>query len=125
HRRSIHEPEPPVERDRVDRPRLFARSGIEPHFTPVRTPGQPLLAYPLARQNLSVAGPIHYRDDAAIVAGDGMIEKGDAIAARRQPWTADVSGGFVQHRTDRKLEPLALPRCAHDHERRSIGRHIG
>src|SRR6185436_8935249 len=71
-------------------------------------------ALPRAGETAHLAGSVHHRDRAAVVAEDRMVEEGDEIAAGREPRLADRAGRFVEDLADRNLQPPLASGFAHD-----------
>src|SRR6266540_2051385 len=77
-----HDSEPTGKSDGVERPIRPRLGRAEPDLFAGGSPGEAVLARPLTRQGLLLAGEVDHGDRSGIVERKRMIEKGDQIAFR-------------------------------------------
>ena len=115
-----HDAQPPRERHRVEGAVRAGLRGREPDLPPRGGPGESVLARPLAGELRLLSRQVDDGDRARVVERKCVIEKGDPVAARRQPRVADVARGLVEDLAHRELDAGLPADVAHDEHRRSV-----
>ena len=93
----------------------------EPDLVAGRRPREAVLARPLARERRLLSREIDDGDRAGVVQREGVIEKRDAVAFRREARVADVAGGLIQDLAHRVLDAGLAVHVPHDQERFAVG----
>ena len=101
------QPHRACERHRTQYLEFIGIGSREPHFIPVRRPGQSLFAVPLTRERLLLAAAVDNRHPPAVVPLDLVIHECHQVAVWRHARVTDIPARFVQHAPYRIFESVA------------------
>ena len=93
----------------------------EPDLASVRAPGQAFEAGPVAGEDGALPGRVDGHDLAAVVAGHGVGEEGDAVPRGREAERVELRGGAVDLVPGRQLHAVFGP-AADDGDARAVRR---
>ena len=96
----------------------------EPDLGGVREPGQALAASEGFRDRRLLSCEIHDRNRAAVVADDGMVQKGDPVALGRDARVSDPAVRLEENLADRVLQPGPPIHGTGDGELLPVGRPV-